>query len=34
MVELVNERPVEKVTISKFEIIERESVDNFFHRPL
>jgi LacI family transcriptional regulator, sucrose operon repressor len=34
IVELVNERPVEKVTISKFEIIERESVDNFFHRPL
>jgi len=34
MVELVNERPVEKVTISKFEIIERESVDNFFNRPL
>ncbi|MFL6479344.1 MAG: substrate-binding domain-containing protein, partial [Bacillales bacterium] len=34
IVELVNERPVEKVTISKFEIIERESVDNFFNRPL
>ncbi|MBY0148966.1 LacI family DNA-binding transcriptional regulator [Neobacillus niacini] len=28
IVELVNERPVEKVTVSKFEIIERESVDN------
>ncbi|MEH7076256.1 LacI family DNA-binding transcriptional regulator [Neobacillus drentensis] len=34
IVELVNERPVEKVTISKFEIIERESVDNFLNRPL
>ncbi|MDR7239679.1 LacI family DNA-binding transcriptional regulator [Neobacillus drentensis] len=34
IVELVNERPVEKVTISKFEIIERESVDNFFNHPL
>lgn len=34
IVELVNERPVERVTISKFEIIERESVDNFFNRPL
>ncbi|WP_318505763.1 LacI family DNA-binding transcriptional regulator [Bacillus sp. T3] len=27
IVNLVNERPVEKLTISKFEIIERESVD-------
>ena len=27
IVELVNERPVEKLTISKFKIIERESVD-------
>jgi len=27
MVDLVNERPVEKLTISKYEIIERESVD-------
>jgi LacI family transcriptional regulator, sucrose operon repressor len=34
IVELVNERPVEKVTLSKFEIIERESVDNLFKRPL
>lgn len=34
IVELVNERPVEKVTISKFEIIERESVDNLLNRPL
>jgi LacI family sucrose operon transcriptional repressor len=34
MVELVNERPVEKLTVSKFEIIERESVDNLFNRPL
>jgi LacI family sucrose operon transcriptional repressor len=32
IVELLNERPVEKVTISSFEIIERESVDNFFNR--
>jgi len=32
IVNLVNERPVEKLTISKFEIIERESVDiNFNH---
>ncbi|MGG3563314.1 LacI family DNA-binding transcriptional regulator [Neobacillus rhizosphaerae] len=30
MVELVNERHVEKIIVSKFEIIERESVDNFF----
>jgi LacI family transcriptional regulator, sucrose operon repressor len=34
IVELVNERSVEKVTISKFEIIERESVDNLLNRPL
>jgi LacI family transcriptional regulator, sucrose operon repressor len=34
IVELVNERPVEKLTISKFEIIERESVDNLFNRTL
>jgi LacI family transcriptional regulator, sucrose operon repressor len=34
IVELVNERPVEKVTVSKFEIIERESVDNLFNSPL
>ncbi|MDQ0999716.1 LacI family sucrose operon transcriptional repressor [Neobacillus niacini] len=34
IVELVNERPVEKLTVSKFEIIERESVDNLFNRPL
>ncbi|MFJ5762937.1 LacI family DNA-binding transcriptional regulator [Neobacillus sp. NPDC093182] len=34
IVELVKERPVEKITVSKFEIIERESVDNFFKRPL
>jgi LacI family transcriptional regulator, sucrose operon repressor len=34
IVELVNERPVEKITISKFEIIERESVDNLLNRPL
>lgn len=34
IVELVNERPVEKVTLSKFEIIERESVDNLFYRTL
>ncbi|NWQ43641.1 LacI family DNA-binding transcriptional regulator [Bacillus sp. EB106-08-02-XG196] len=34
IVELVNERPVEKVTVSKFEIIERESVDNLFNTPL
>jgi LacI family transcriptional regulator, sucrose operon repressor len=34
IVELVNERPVDKVTISKFEIIERESVDNLLNRPL
>jgi LacI family sucrose operon transcriptional repressor len=34
IVELVNERPVEKVTLSKFEIIERESVDNLFNTPL
>ncbi|MFL6557611.1 MAG: LacI family DNA-binding transcriptional regulator [Bacillus sp. (in: firmicutes)] len=34
IVELVNERPVEKLTISKFEIIERESVDNLFNRKL
>nr|WP_263323720.1 LacI family DNA-binding transcriptional regulator [Neobacillus sp. Marseille-Q6967] len=32
MVDLVNERPVEKLTVSHFEIIERESVDiNFNH---
>jgi LacI family transcriptional regulator, sucrose operon repressor len=34
IVELVNELPVEKVTLSKFEIIERESVDNLFYRTL
>jgi len=34
IVELVNERPVEKLTISKFEIIERESVDNLFNHTL
>jgi LacI family transcriptional regulator, sucrose operon repressor len=34
MVELVNERPVEKVTVSKFEIIQRESVDNLFNSKL
>lgn len=34
IVELVNEHPVEKVTLSKFEIIERESVDNLFFRTL
>jgi LacI family transcriptional regulator, sucrose operon repressor len=34
IVELVNERNVEKLTVSKFEIIERESVDNLFKRPL
>jgi LacI family transcriptional regulator, sucrose operon repressor len=34
IVELVNERPVEKVTLSKFEIIERESVDNLLNTPL
>jgi LacI family transcriptional regulator, sucrose operon repressor len=34
IVELVNERPVEKVTLSKFEIIERESVDNLLNCPL
>lgn len=34
MVELVNELSVEKVTVSKFEIIERESVDNLNNRPL
>jgi LacI family transcriptional regulator, sucrose operon repressor len=34
IVELVNERPVEKITLSKFEIIERESVDNLLKCPL
>jgi LacI family transcriptional regulator, sucrose operon repressor len=34
IVELVNERPVEKITLSKFEIIERESVDNLFNSTL
>ncbi|OLS37268.1 LacI family DNA-binding transcriptional regulator [Bacillus sp. MRMR6] len=34
IVELVNERPVEKITTSKFEIIERESVDNLLNRRL
>jgi LacI family transcriptional regulator, sucrose operon repressor len=34
MVELINERPVEKVTVSTFEIIERESVDNLLKRTL
>lgn len=34
IIELVNERSLEKVTVSKFEIIERESVDNLFNRPL
>ncbi|MEC1525770.1 LacI family DNA-binding transcriptional regulator [Neobacillus niacini] len=34
IVELVNERTVEKITVSKFEIIERESVDNLLKRPL
>lgn len=34
IVELVNERPVEKVTVSTFEIIERESVDNLLKRTL
>lgn len=34
IVGLVNERNVEKLTVSKFEIIERESVDNLFKRPL
>lgn len=34
MVELVNERSVEKVTVSKFEIIQRESVDNLFNSKL
>jgi LacI family sucrose operon transcriptional repressor len=34
IVALVNERPVEKLTISKFEIIERESVDNLFNHTL
>ncbi|MFP7299914.1 LacI family DNA-binding transcriptional regulator [Neobacillus niacini] len=34
IVELVNELPVEKLTVSKFEIIERESVDNLFNTPL
>lgn len=34
IVELVHERPVEKVTVSKFEIIERESVDNLLKRTL
>ncbi|WML58754.1 LacI family DNA-binding transcriptional regulator [Neobacillus sp. PS2-9] len=34
MVELVNERNVEKIIVSKFEIVERESVDNRFKRTL
>jgi LacI family transcriptional regulator, sucrose operon repressor len=34
MVDLVNERHVEKVTVSKFEIIQRESVDNLFNSKL
>lgn len=34
MVDLVKERPVEKLSVSKFEIIERESVDKVFHHPL
>lgn len=34
IVNLVNERPVEKLTISKFEIIERESVDRKLNHAL
>lgn len=34
IVELVNEHPVEQLTLCKFEIIERESVDKCFDRPL
>lgn len=34
IIDLVNERQVEKITVSKFEIIERESVDNIGNRVL